>query len=76
MASEQSKQLDSLPETELLTLYQERFPGWAVPPVLSPQGEVKPSPLRQKLVLALASNQPVPEWEQLYGNQQEAGPLF
>ena len=76
MASDNMKQLDSLPETELLTLYQERFPGWALPPVLSPQSEVKPSPLRSKLLLSLASNQPVAEWEQLYGNPQAPGPLF
>jgi hypothetical protein len=68
MASDNSKPLDQLPETELLTLYQERFPGWAVPPIISPSSEVKPSPLRTRLVLALASGQPVVEWEQRYGS--------
>jgi hypothetical protein len=68
MASDNTNSLDLLPETDLLELYQERFPGWAVPPIISPSSEVKPSPLRTRLVLALASNQRVLQWQQQYGN--------
>lgn len=67
MASDNSKALDQLPEAELLTLYQERFPGWALPPVLSPSSKVEPSPLRSQLLLSLSAGVPVAEWEQQYG---------
>lgn len=68
MTSDNANPLDLLPEADLLTLYQERFPGWAVPPIISPSSEVRPSPLRTRLVRALAWGQPVVEWEQMYGN--------
>ena len=76
MTSDNANPLDLLPETELLTLYQERFPGWAVPPIISPSSEVRPSPWRTRLVLALASGQPVVEWEQQYDSRANPAPEY
>jgi hypothetical protein len=73
MASETSKALDSLTLSELMESYKTRFPGWAVPPVLNPSAESRQDrPLRQQLLLALASGQPVVEWEKVYGNPPPA----
>jgi len=71
MASEQSKALNSLTLEELLTLYGQRFPEWAVPPVLNPSQENPESnPLKARLVLSLATNQPVVEWQQQYADPE------
>ena len=64
MASDNSKALDSLTLEELLESYQQRFPEWPVPPVLNPVDNPGSRPLKSRLVLALASGQPVVEWAQ------------
>jgi hypothetical protein len=70
MASHDSNALDRLTLEELLESYQVRFPGWPVPPVLNPVDRPEEPgyrALRSRLVVALASGQPVVEWEQQYG---------
>lgn len=66
MASTNSQALDGLSNDKLLTLYQERWPAWAVPPVLS--AEQLPDQERERLLLSLAAGEPVLEWQRRWGN--------